>query len=100
MRTLTWVAAMGLLAGTPAWAAEGWQQQIASGLGKPGTEMPGGVYRVGLPRTDLHVVLDGVEMKPSLALGSWLAFHPMGNDVMVGRSRPDRRRGQPRDEAA
>ena len=48
--------------------------KVAQALGKPGTEMPGGVYRVGLPWTDLHVTLDGVEIKPMLALGSWLAF--------------------------
>jgi hypothetical protein len=60
MRAVTTIASLGLLAlGTTAWAADGWQQQIASGLGKPGTDMPGGVYRVGLPRTDLHVVLMG-----------------------------------------
>ena len=45
--------------------------------------MPGGVYRVGLPRTDLHVTLDGVELKPGFALGSWLAFRPDGNATMV-----------------
>ena len=45
--------------------------------------MPGGVYRVGLPRTDLKVTLDGVEIKPGFALGSWLAFKPMGNEAMV-----------------
>jgi hypothetical protein len=67
------------------WAAEGWQQQIATGLGKAGSEMPGGVYRVGLPRSDLKVVLDGVELKPAFALGSWLAFvrHGGANEVMV-----------------
>jgi hypothetical protein len=83
MRILTSVAVLGLLVGTPVLGAEEWQQQIASGLGKPGTEMPGGVYRVGLPRTDLEVTLDGVAIKPALALGSWLAFKPMGNEVMV-----------------
>jgi hypothetical protein len=83
MRILTTVAVLGLLVGTPALGAEEWQQQIASGLGKQGTEMPGGVYRVGLPRTDLEVMLDGVAIKPALALGSWLAFKPMGNEVMV-----------------
>src|SRR3954452_10898269 len=69
----------------PAWAAEEWQQQIATGLGKSGSEMPGGVYRVGLPRSDLKVVLDGVELKAAFALGSWLAFvrHGGGNEVMV-----------------
>src|SRR6185437_8271641 len=35
------------------------------------------------PRTDLHVTLDGVALKPSLALGSWLAFWPEGNAAMV-----------------
>jgi hypothetical protein len=40
--------------------------------------MPGGVYRVGLPRSDLHVTLDGVEVKPALALG-WLGFGKTGN---------------------
>jgi len=56
---------------------------IAAALGKTGSDMPGGVYRVGLPRTDLHVTLDGVVLKPTLALGSWLAFAPMGNRTMV-----------------
>jgi hypothetical protein len=83
MRILTTVAVLSLAFNSPAWAAEVWQQQIASGLGKPGTEMPGGVYRVSLPRTDLEVTLDGVAIKPALALGSWLAFKPMGNEVMV-----------------
>src|SRR3954452_13603395 len=58
-------------------------EKVAQALGKPGTEMPGGVYRVGMPRTDLHVTLDGVEIKPTLALGSWLAFRPEGSDAMV-----------------
>ncbi|RDI52286.1 DUF1259 domain-containing protein [Microvirga subterranea] len=83
MRILTTVAVLGLVLGTPASGAEGWQQEIASGLGKQGTDMPGGVYRVGLPRTDLDVTLDGVAIKPALALGSWLAFKPMGNEIMV-----------------
>jgi len=34
-------------------------------------------------RSDLKVVLDGVELKPAFALGSWLAFKRMGNDVVV-----------------
>ncbi len=68
---------------TSAVAAEDWHQQVANGLGKPGTEMPGGVYRVSLPRTDLKVMLDGVELKPAFALGSWLAFKKVGDQVMV-----------------
>ena len=65
-------------------AGDGWQQRVGEALGKPGQEMPGGVYRVGLPRTDLHVKLDGVDIKPALALGSWLAFRKVGErDAMV-----------------
>src|SRR5690349_8137736 len=67
----------------PAAAAEADWPKVAAALGKPGSEMPGGVYRVGLPRTDLHVRLDGVELKAGFALGSWLAFRPEGNATMV-----------------
>jgi Domain of Unknown Function (DUF1259) len=40
--------------------------------------MLGSVYRIGPPRTDLKVLLDGMELKPALALGSWLAFRSEG----------------------
>lgn len=67
----------------PAMAAgDGWQQ-VAEALGKAGAETPGGVYRIGLPRTDLKVMLDGVELKPALALGTWLAFRAQGGQAMV-----------------
>jgi len=56
---------------------------VAEALGKSGMEMPGGVYRVGMPRTDLQVTLDGVSLKPTFALGSWVAFKPMGKEAMV-----------------
>jgi hypothetical protein len=56
---------------------------VAKALGKSGTQMPGGVYRVGLPRSDLHVQLGDIELKPTFALGSWVAFAPMGNQAMV-----------------
>src|SRR4051812_21067682 len=63
-------------------AQDDWQQQIAQALGKAGTSA-GGVYRVGLPRTDIKATLDGVELKPGFALGGWLAFEKMGNRAMV-----------------
>jgi len=71
------------LAATTVQAAEQWQSQVAEALGKPGTEMPGGVYRVALPRTDIKATLDGVELKPGFALGGWLAFDMHGNSGMV-----------------
>jgi len=63
-------------------AASDWTV-VANALGKSGTAMPGGIYRVGLPRSDLTVTLDGVTLKPSLALASWLAFAPMGSKAVV-----------------
>jgi hypothetical protein len=66
----------------PSSAAEDWSK-VAAALGKSGTEMPGDVYRVGLPRTDLHVTLDGVDLKAGFALGSWVAFRPEGKSAMV-----------------
>jgi len=64
-------------------ADDDWQARVGEALGKTGAAAPGGVYRVGLPRTDLKVTLDGVELKPGFALGSWLAFEKMGDQGMV-----------------
>ena len=50
-------------------ADDGWQARVGEALGKTGSGMPGGVYRVGLPRTDVKATLDGVELKPGFALG-------------------------------
>ena len=56
---------------------------VAQALGRSGAQLPGGIYRVGLGRSDLKVTLDGVEIRPTLALGSYLAFQKMGNEAMV-----------------
>jgi biotin operon repressor len=60
-----------------------WMNAVGDALGKKGTAQAEGVYRVGLPRTDLKVTLDGVDIKPALALGSWLAFAKVGNEGVV-----------------
>ena len=46
---------------------------IDSILGRSGN-MQGETYRVGFPRNDLHVTVGAVKVRPSLALGSWVAF--------------------------
>ena len=56
---------------------------VAQALGRSGAQLPGGIYRVGLGRSDLKVTLDGVEIRPTLALGSYLAFQKMGREAMV-----------------
>jgi len=66
----------------PAHAEPDWTA-VAKALGKQGAVQQGGVYRVALPRSDLKVKLDGVDINPGLALGSWLAFMPKGNEAMV-----------------
>jgi len=54
-------------------AATDWKP-VEQALGKAGAMQPGDVYKVSLPRSDLKVTVAGVELKPALALGSWVAF--------------------------
>ncbi|HMI73494.1 MAG TPA: DUF1259 domain-containing protein [Steroidobacteraceae bacterium] len=56
--------------------------KVDQALGIPGTNQPGGVHKYGLPRSDLKITVDGVAIKPTLALGSWIGFLPMGNGAM------------------
>ncbi|MET3299006.1 DUF1259 domain-containing protein [Bradyrhizobium diazoefficiens] len=41
------------------------------------------VRRYGFPRSDLSVTLDGVTIKPALALGGWVAFKPAHGGAMI-----------------
>ena len=47
---------------------------VEQAMGRPGQEQPGGVMKFSMPRGDLHVTMNGVMVKPGLALGSWVAF--------------------------
>jgi Domain of Unknown Function (DUF1259) len=51
-------------------------------FGRPG-QKAGEVYKVGFPRTDLHVTIQGVAIKPGLALGSWAAFSGTTDNASV-----------------
>ena len=51
-------------------------------LGRSGQQI-GDVYKVGFPRTDLHVAVHGLAIRPGLALGSWAAFLGSDSDAMV-----------------
>ena len=54
-------------------------------LGRKGQMQPGGVYKYAMPRSDLRVSSGGVQIKPALSLGSWLAFKPKaGGAVALG----------------
>ena len=53
-------------------------------LGRKGTVNPNGVLKFSFPRSDLTVVVDGVTLRPALALGSWVAFkRGLGDAVMM-----------------
>src|SRR6266567_1507000 len=43
----------------------------------------GDVHRYGFARSDLTVTLDGVTIKPALALGGWIAFKPAHGGAMA-----------------
>jgi len=63
-------------------AAADWPS-LDDALGRSGTVQPGDVHRYSFPRSDLAVTLDGVRIKPALALGSWLAFRDVGDHSEV-----------------
>ncbi len=46
---------------------------IDQAVGRSG-QQAGAIYRVAFPRTDLHVRVGDIDIKPGLALGSWAAF--------------------------
>jgi hypothetical protein len=82
--------AMALLALTSALAAQAQKQDAAAewkpveaALGRGGQLLPGGVFKVGMPRSDLHVKVGSVEIKPALALGSWAAFKKTGDGTLM-----------------
>lgn len=58
-------------------------KDVGEALGRAGTMQPGNVYKVSFPRSDLTVTLDGVTIKPALALGSWAAFKESGGHAIT-----------------
>ena len=57
-------------------------KQVDQALGRSGA-VNADVHRYGFPRSDLQVTLDGVQIKPGLALGGWVAFKPGHGGAMV-----------------
>ena len=101
MKKRTWIVSLSLAAlllllvacsgGTTQQSANNQGQQATStdwkavgqALGKEGSMQPGDVYKVSLPRSDLQVTVGGVQIKPALALGAWVAFKKSGDATMV-----------------
>ena len=70
---------------TKASASADWKD-VDSAIGRAGQDQPDGTHKYALPRKDLNVTLNGVQIKAGLALGSWVAFKPAanGNSMVMG----------------
>ncbi len=58
-------------------------KQVDTAFGRPPAAVAGDVHRYGFPRSDLTVSLDGVAIKPALALGGWIALKPIHGEAMA-----------------
>ena len=56
---------------------------IGDASGTTATTTQDGVVKIGWPRTDVAVTVDGMPLPPAAGLGSWAAFAPMGKGAMV-----------------
>ena len=64
--------------------AAGWKD-VDAAMGRPGQDQPDGAHKYSLPRGDMNVTVNGVQVKPGLSLGSWVAFNHSGKgDVVMG----------------
>src|SRR6476660_4458329 len=63
-------------------AAEIDWSKVDTALGKT-ANVQAEVHRYGIPRSDLQVTLNGVAIKPALALGGWLGFEPIHDGALV-----------------
>ena len=83
MRAISiFAAAAALTIGVAADAQEIDWTKVDAALGRSAA-VSADVHRYGFPRTDLHVTLDGVVIKPAFALGGWAAFKPIHGGVIV-----------------
>jgi len=83
MRAFTLLAICAAAAGATAAHAQDidWQK-VDAAIGR-GAAVAGDVHRYGFPRSDLQVTVDGVAIRPTLALGGWAAFKPAHGGAMV-----------------
>ena len=58
-------------------------KKVDEAIGRSPAVVAGDVHRYGFPRSDLSVTLDGVTIRPALALGGWVAFKPMHGQAMA-----------------
>jgi hypothetical protein len=84
MRALNLVfifAMMSIVSGTNAQEID-WKK-VDEAVGRSPAVVAGDVHRYGFPRSDLTVTVDGVTIRPALALGGWAAFKPAHGGAML-----------------
>jgi hypothetical protein len=80
MRTRALILLTFLAAGQA--GAQNWSA-VEAAIGRTGAAQPGGVYRFNFPRTDLKVMVGSLQLRPSLALGGWVAFKPVTDGAIA-----------------
>lgn len=63
--------------------ASGDWKAVDDAMGRSGQDQPDGARKYGMPRKDLSVTVNGVQVKAGFALGSWAAFNHPGKNAMV-----------------
>jgi hypothetical protein len=58
-------------------------EKIGTAAGTKATTTKDGIVRIGWPRSDVAVKVDGMPLKPFAGLGSWAAFTPATHGAMV-----------------
>lgn len=58
-------------------------EKVGQTIGSKATTTPDGVVRVGWPRTDVKVTVDGTVMRPFAGLGTWAAFQKTEHGAML-----------------
>jgi hypothetical protein len=65
-------------------AGDKWKA-VDAAMGRAGQDQPDGTHKFSMPRKDLKVTVEGVDVKAGLALGSWAAFREMkGKSEVMG----------------
>jgi hypothetical protein len=78
------VAVLSVAASARQGAGDRWKT-VDGAMGRAGQDQPDGTHKFSMPRKDLKVTLDGVDVKAGLALGSWAAFREMkGKSEVMG----------------
>jgi hypothetical protein len=58
-------------------------EPVERAIGVNGTLLPGGVFKIGLTRSDVIVAIGDVRLKPAMAMDSWVSFMRMGDGAMM-----------------